>query len=149
MSDSSLRLIPTQPTFRPTPKAAESARALLSKLVPNANEVGAQFLDEVEFVDSGQNWAGVKCPHCGHDLEDWWLEAMDTAAESSFTDLAVQTPCCAFQTSLNDLNYVRPAGLCSFVLEAMNPNVSDFPADQIGQIEAAIGCPMRVIWCHL
>ena len=39
---------------------------------------------------------------------EWWAEQMPLAGESSFTDLALTTPCCGTRTNLNDLGYEWP-----------------------------------------
>jgi hypothetical protein len=46
---------------------------------------------------------------------------MDASYRSAFEDLAVRTPCCHTDTTLNELDYDWPAGFARFVLEARNP----------------------------
>lgn len=145
MSDSSLVFIPTQPTFRPTPEVAETARTLLATFLSASDEVECEFTDEVEFVDAGENWSGVKCPFCGTDVEDWWFESMDAASAAGFTNLAVKMPCCRRPSSLNDLNYVWPAGFSVFRLEALNPSVEGLADEQRRQLESCLGWPLRQI----
>ncbi len=145
MSDSWLQFIPADPWQRPSPEAAARARALLASFAPAADAVDVAFKNEVEFFAPGENWSGVACPACGADLEDWWNEAMNTAYGNAFEDLAVATPCCGAATSLNDLNYVWPAGFGRFVLEAMNPDIGDTTPEQDRRLAECLGLPLRKI----
>jgi len=74
---------------------------------------------------------------------------MDLASKANFADLNTKTTCCQALVSLNDLNYIWPAGFGSFVLEAMNPNVADLQPTQETQLQAVLGCNLRKIWLHL
>ena len=104
MSDSYLRYVPVNPTFRPSSTAANAAQELLSGFLPDAEDISFELLEDVEFIDAGSNWSGVRCPSCNADIESWWEEAMSTAAERRFEKLAVCTPCCGTQTSLESLH---------------------------------------------
>ncbi|TPJ22771.1 hypothetical protein [Mesorhizobium sp. B2-7-2] len=101
------------------------------------------------FFDAGANTESVYCAFGGSELEDWWGNAMDQAAVSDFSDLAIVTPCCSKSTSLNDLRYVWPAafGMCS--LTVVNPGATTLCAEERRRIEQAIGSPLKVIWQHL
>src|SRR5438067_3871808 len=110
MSSTHLRLIPTDPTFVPEAAAQQSARALLTSLLPKAWRVSATATEEVEFVDQGENFVNLSCPACGAGLDDqgpdrWWYDAMDRAYQARFRDLMVTMPCCGARRSLNDLHY--------------------------------------------
>lgn len=74
---------------------------------------------------------------------------MNLAAKGNFSDLNSTTICCQASVSLNDLNYVWPAGFGSFVLEAMNPDMADLQPGQEAQLSALLGCHLRKIWVHL
>jgi len=149
MSDNWLQFVPANPTFQPSPEAAESARAILTSLVPEAEDVTVSFKDSVEFFDPGRNWSGVECSACGADAEPWWQEAMAAAFDNGFADLSVVAKCCGAPLSLNELRYVSPAAFGSFLLEAMNPNVHDLSATQEQQLSAALGCNLTKIWVHI
>jgi len=149
MSDNWLRYVPTDPQFQPSASAAKAAEALLLSFVPQAEEVRSRFTEFVGFVDPGANWSGVFCPLCGTDVETWWGDAMSTAAEADFTNLAVQVPCCHATTSLNELRYVWPAAFGRYVLEAMNPNVKDLSAQRSELLSVALGCSVREIPVHI
>jgi hypothetical protein len=149
MSDNWIQFIPHDPTYQPSRSAAESARELLSSFVPDADEVVFKFTDTVEFIHPGGNWSGVKCPNCGADAEPWWKDAMDTAYKTRFANLKVTAACCGASVSLNELNYVWPAGFAKFVIEAMNPNVEDLTDAQVQQLSKCLACDLRRIWVHI
>jgi len=149
MSDNWLKFIPDKPTFQPNPEAAEYARSLLASFVPKADNISIEFNEFVTFFDPGANWSGVKCPMCGADVEEWWQEVMGVAAEKDFQDLLVITSCCGNEISLNNLQYVWPAAFGRFVLEAKNPNITDFSFIQQDQLEKILGCTLRQVWMHL
>src|SRR5262245_21401254 len=149
MSDNWLQFIPSDPRYQPTREAASRARALLASFTPRADEINAEFKTAIEFFHPGGNWSGVKCPVCRADAEELWQSAMDLASIAGFADLNTTTRCCRASVSLNDLNYISPAGFGSFVLEAMNPDVSDLQPSQEAQLQAVLGCNLRKIWLHL
>ena len=149
MSDNWLRHVPADPWFRPSAVAAEHAKTLLSSFVPHAEEVTAAFLESVEFIDPGTDWSGVRCPSCGADAESWWEGTVSTAAAAGFSSLSVVAPCCGAAASLNELSYVWPAAFGSFVLEAMNPNVTALSPSQIQELGCVLGCSVREIAQHL
>ncbi|MBI3968757.1 MAG: hypothetical protein HY329_24235 [Chloroflexi bacterium] len=51
--------------------------------------------------------------------------------------------------SLNDLTYERQVGFARFILEVVNPGVLRLADEAIAQLEATLGCDLRVIWAHL
>ncbi|TPI44067.1 hypothetical protein FJW05_22135 [Mesorhizobium sp. B2-9-1] len=149
MSDNYLHMVPDDPYWRPDRTAAEKAANLVRGLFPQAEHVGIEYKEAVTFFDAGANTESVYCAFCGSELEDWWGNAMDQAAVSDFSDLAIVTPCCSKSTSLNDLRYVWPAafGMCS--LTVVNPGATTLCAEERRRIEQAIGSPLKVIWQHL
>jgi hypothetical protein len=150
MSDNWLMFIPIDPEMLPSRAAADRSVELLRTFAPEARgEVLATFAEKTEFHSGGANWSGVNCPKCKTDIEDWWKDAMDNASESAFNNLSVTTPCCGHSTTLNDLDYVWPAGFARFVLEAMNPNISQTTEDQDRALSEALGLKLRKIWMHI
>jgi hypothetical protein len=149
MSDNWLRFVPADPQYLPSPEAANNARNLLAAFTQHADAVTAKFKESVEFFDPGGNWSGVCCHICGADAEPWWQAVMDTAWDTHFSNLTVIASCCGASVSLNELRYVWPAGFARFVLEAMNPNISDLTAAEQGMLQETLGCPLRRIWVHI
>lgn len=150
MSDNWLMFIPADPNVLPTTGAAENAAQLLKTFLPDAyGEVSAQFSEQMEFHNGGANWSGVKCAECGANVDEWWGDAMDRAWKSRFENLGAVTPCCGHATTLNDLNYVWPAGFSRFVLKAMNPNIRQTTSEQDEALSRALGFALRKVWMHI
>lgn len=144
MSDHVLQLIPTRPDFVPGAEARAGARERLARALPHAEAISATVWDAVQFVDPGANLESVRCPHCRAELElDWWQEAMGRAHEQRFEALALTLPCCGAGSSLDALDYDRPAGFARFVLEARNPGVPDLSDRVLRELEAELGCSLR------
>jgi hypothetical protein len=149
MSDNWLQFVPRDPRFRPSAESAERAVELLGSFLPFAEDITAEFKEDIEFFHPGGNWQGVRCPACGADAEEWWSEAVDQAASSHFDNLTVVAPCCGAATSLDELDYVWPAAFGQFVLEAMNPNVRDTTPEQDAELAKVLGTPFRKVWLHI
>jgi hypothetical protein len=149
MSDNWLCYVPSDPLFQPSVSAAESAKALLHSLLPEAEKLTAEFSKNPAFIDPGGNWSGVLCPACGADAEPWWGEAVSAAFEHDFSSLETVAQCCQAKMSLNNLNYVWPAAFGRFLLDAMNPNVERLSAAQLELLGATLGCSVREVPRHL
>ena len=149
MSDNWLQFVPVNPKYQPSRQAAEKAKLLLATFVPRAKEVNVEFTDNIRFFNPCGNWSGVNCPACGQNANAWWGNAMDQAFHGQFTELEVKTPCCGATVSLNEMDYIWPAAFGSFVLEAMNPNVTDLTAVQEQQLAFCLGCKLLKVWVHI
>ncbi|MGW1501690.1 hypothetical protein ACWCQW_24455 [Streptomyces mirabilis] len=100
------------------------------------------------FIDPGENWCGVRCPVCSSDIEDWWGNAMDTAAlpDGYFDALAVTMPCCSAQTDLNSLDYVEAAGFASYSLVTTDPECElPLPPASLQALEDLLGTDLRQV----
>jgi len=149
MSEHFIILIPTIPTFVPADGLLEKAKYLLAQFLPGAEEIEAVIADEVKFVDQGENFERVCCPGCSSELQTaWWQQAMDKAYETKFRNLNLVTPCCGLTTSLNDLDYRRPAGFARCRLSARGPKQNEIPLEQLYQLEQILGTNLRQIWVH-
>jgi len=130
----------------PDADAQSSAASLLRDAFPRANHVDVRTEHAVTFVDAGANFETVSCPQCANELEqDWWGDAMDRAAESTFADLAVTLPCCGASSSLNDLRYEMPQGFARFVIDILNPGVADIPASLTARLCEVLHCKVRFV----
>ncbi|MFI5726894.1 hypothetical protein [Streptomyces cyaneofuscatus] len=149
MSITLLHLIPKDPHFSPAPAASEAAQARLRQLVPEA--LGGYDVWDIPgtaFIDPGENWCGVRCPVCGSDIEDWWGDAMDTAAlpDGYFDALAVTMSCCSAQTDLNALDYVEAAGFARYSLVTTDPECElPLPPASIQALEDLLGTDLRQV----
>ncbi len=148
MSDNWLSYVPADPTWQPSDEVAERAAKLLKTIVPAADEVKYE-LSDVQFIDAGANWSGVRCPYCHADLEGWWGDAMSDAFKNGPATLSVTTPCCKKPSSLNDLDYVWPVAFGRFVLSAQNPNVKNTTSEQDQSLEECLGTKLRKVWTHI
>jgi hypothetical protein len=135
--------------YIPAADAQESARGLLASFVPDADEVIIEVNDQIGFHSGSANYSGASCPVCGKDVQPWFFDTLDERYHDGFNDFEVITPCCGAAISLNDLNFVWPAGFSRFALDAMNPNVYDLSLAQIEELEGIIGCKLRRIWTHI
>lgn len=150
MSDDYLRLVPADPTWQPSEETAQRCAELLRSFYPSADEISAEFPGAIAFFDSGSNLGNIYCPACGQSVQAWWPDAMDRAYETAFQNLAVRTPCCGAETSLNDLRYDWPSAFGRFALEIRNPGLPTVPGEQRhAALEDCLGTSLRIVWCHL
>jgi hypothetical protein len=164
MSSHYLRFIPEDPRFVPTSEEEELALSRLRAFMPR-DKVTAERFGLIRFVDQGENFERILCPHCRAEISsaDWgkWLDRAAAASPpgsraryaSGFADLTGPTPCCGRASDLNSLVYECPAGFASFMLEVENPHNRDFVdgflADEAAaSIAEALGCPVRQILSH-
>lgn len=149
MSDSHLRLLPTDPTWRPRPEAAERAVTTLEALIPEADHVEMKLYDEIRFIDPGANFERLSCPACRTELAmDWWSERMEQASAGSFRDRDVTTPCCGIRTSLDDLLYDWPAGFARAELSVLNPGRSSLDEAELARVADALGQQLAQVMAH-
>lgn len=149
MSDSILRIIPSEPAFVPGVDARQSVASLLREAFPQAGGVDVRVEDDVGFVDAGENFGAIFCPQCRRELvPEWWADAMDRAAASRFVDLTVKTPCCGHAVSLNDLRYEMPQGFARCVVEVTNPDAAELPPGFEARLRDLLGCQLRFVWAH-
>lgn len=149
VSDNYLRLIPTEPTWRPDPEASQRAVATLSALAPGADSVKVELFDEVTFIDQGTNFERLSCPACQAELDmEWWHEQVERAGDAGFTDLNVTTPCCRAGTNLNDLLYDWPAGFARAELSVLNPQCDWLDDAELEQVAVELGHPLRQVMAH-
>ena len=154
MSDNWIRLIPTSPSWQPDSAAAESAVEYVSGLFAgpgdSADEVEAEFYDEVALIDSGVNTASFTCSVCSAVTEvDWVIKVVDERSED-LNDLNVQLPCCDAEASLDDLDYDWPMGFARFEIGVLNGTraryeLDEFELDEVGKL---LGHPVRQVLAH-
>jgi hypothetical protein len=140
-----LILIPTDPAYIPGEEQAEAGADALEALLPRAEEVTYDMFDDVRFIDAGEAFEAITCPLCGKDAQAWWEGAMDQAAETEFEELALVAACCGGSTNLNALTYQPAAAFARFTLVATNAGVGKLAPEALSQVEAALGCAVRVV----
>lgn len=157
MSSDVISIIPTDPQWAPGEPEAAAARAVVAAIYPGAGAVDATVDDDPVFVDQGENFESVHCPHCAARMTiGWWHERMDEAWTSRCRVLDVRMPCCGRNSTLNDLDYRWPAGFARFVVRVRdprrpgtgNPHVIDathLNDAELDAVAAALGHPVRQV----
>jgi len=147
MSDNWIILIPENPETIPVQAQQQHALQAFQRLAPKSDKIEMEVSKELRFIDCGQNFERVRCSACGKELEEnWWNERMNEEFESGLFLKEMELPCCGVKRTLHDLRYEWPQGFARFSLEAMNPNLGKLSLDQVTSLEAALGCPLRVIY---
>ena len=101
-------------------------------------------------VDCGVNLERITCPHCGGSLDtDWWSDLLEEHAESGFTTLVTEVPCCGAATSLDALDYDWPCGFARFEIAVWNPERRWFSAEDLTALGDVLGHPVRQIRAHI
>lgn len=150
MSDNRLTLIPVDPTFVPDSRAERAALETLRPLVPDAEDIVVRRSELSVFVGAGTNFESVACPMCSADIPvRWWQAAMDNAATGDFKQLAVMTPCCAAESTLNDLAYNWPQGFARWTLEVMNPARGRLTGSEFRDLSQSARLELREVWTHI
>ena len=147
MSSNILKIIPTDPSFVPGNTNQQKAKIYLSKLF-NQEDIEFKITDAIEFIDQGSNFERVSCNFCGADIETTaWQNAMDSAFLKKFTNLSFTSPCCNKLTSLNDLNYISPAGFAKFVINISDAK-NEIDVNNFKVLQEFLGTPLRIIIVH-
>ena len=68
MSDDWIILIPEDPRFLPDGDCIAEAHELLTKIAPDAYEIGNIYSDSIEFFDCGANLERILCPSCNSEI---------------------------------------------------------------------------------
>ena len=149
MSDNLMSFVPHDRHFVPDVSARERAVDMLRAFAPSADEICDNVSEEVEFIDCGGNWSGVRCSSCGANAEPWFGEELNRCyKQSHFRNLDAVAACCGAAVSLDTLNFGWPVGFSRFVLEARNPRLSnsELLREVHRTLEQTVACSLRVIW---
>ncbi len=145
MSDTILKLIPSNPTFIPEEENIIAIRALLDA---DFNQVEIGQTENIEFIDQGSNFGSISCNVCGQLIKiDIWQDAMYNAHGGHYKDLTFTTSCCNQSTSLNDILYHSPAGFAKFCIAILNPS-SGIDQYRLSEIERILGVSIKEIWAR-
>lgn len=123
MGSQILTLIPRDPWFLPSAGNIKKAMLLLSTLLPNNHGVKYAIEEIPLFLHPIEGYAGIYCPFCGQDIEDWSWEVMNAMYDENKFEVLVDLtlPCCHNHTSLNDLDFRDDTGFAVFRIEMWNP----------------------------
>ena len=143
MSEVHLRLVPTDPSWQPTPEAARAAVEVLRGITQDRGEMELELYDEVTLIEQSRDHGSACCPGCHHSLpRSWWHERLSHAAASSFLNLTVVTPCCHTVTSLNDLRHAYPTVFTRAELLVRDPE-RELTEDELTTLAQALGHAIR------
>jgi hypothetical protein len=150
MGFSCLRIIPDDPAWTPEPPIAERlAAAARDMLAWRSEQVSVGDRGEVVFVDPGELFEQIRCPNSGSVIDiGWWKSRMSEAYANGFTDLRVKTPCCGLETSLNDLDYRPAAGFARFIIEVRDLEYEYAQEEEMAELSAMAGRPLRQVSAH-
>ena len=150
MSDHLLRLIPSDPEWEPDEVALRRAvRVLLIPWRPTPSVWARPCTGRSCSSTRGDDAERIACPSCGDEIDrDWWAARMERASAEEFARLAVTTPCCGSRTTLNDLDYVWPAGFARVELRVVNPGRGWLAEEERRRVEDALGHPVREVRAH-
>lgn len=116
MSDSTTNIIFSDPIFCPNYEQRQSVFQMLKLYLNNNVEIEELCYEEIRFIDAGENFEKILCPNCNLEIDlTWWRNEMAQAYASQFQKLEIVTPC-GYATSLNNLNYIWPAGFTKYVI---------------------------------
>lgn len=69
--------------------------------------------------------------------------------DGSASSLAVTTPCCDTNTTLNDLIYNVRCGFARFGIAVWSPNRDMLTEEELARVGDALGQPVRQIWSRV
>jgi hypothetical protein len=152
VSDFSIVLIPSEPTFVPTEEAQSALRSLALKYLPMADRVSIEVSAKIEFFDCGENFEHIHCPKCSAavPMNFWssWMES-DYNPETGFRLSQRTLPCCQSVRALNQLAYTWTQGFARFHLEVRNPNIRRLPEELLVSFEKCVGSRLLEIHRYL
>lgn len=155
VSDSYIRLIPTNPGWQPAHGAAAAAAAYVASLFSGPDDavekVEYTFYDRMTLIDAGENTSHITCSRCGRDIGlDWLGDVVRANGGPSFDHLDVTVPCCGAVVPLNSLHYDWPIGFARFEVSAMNPTRPQYEldAEELAKTADLLGHPVTQILTH-
>jgi hypothetical protein len=158
MSDSYLRIFPTDPRFIPSDAATRAALCILKPAVPEADGIEVETYKHPAFIDQGENLEAIICSACGvrmklaaasDGVRAWWHNIANSLPGQNAAAIQVTMPCCGAIVPFAALTFHWPAGVASFELSIQNPNLcGPIPPEVMQQLEAALGCSLRQIMAH-
>jgi hypothetical protein len=152
MSDSYIRVIPTDPAWQPTADAAEAAVEYVAGLFAGPGDdvetVEATFHERITLIDAGEYMEDVFCPRCETSLGlDWFWGVLRARTGGRMVDiptaedLSVTVPCCGSALTLPGLRFEAPVGFARFEVCAVNGyrDTGDLSDDELSTAGAALG----------
>lgn len=148
VSDTWIRIVPTDPWWQPAPEAARAAASYVAGLFEgdglHVDEVEAEFFERVTVIDAGDNTSSVTCSACGAELGADFVSRLTEADPDGLPSLDTRVPCCGAVVPLTSLRYEWPVGFARFEVAARNP-LRDIPwleADELARVADLLGHPV-------
>ncbi|WP_433080078.1 hypothetical protein ACQP1P_41960 [Dactylosporangium sp. CA-052675] len=154
MGDFIVFLVSTDPTWQPTPEAAERTadEACRRCLIPDNMHPGVEvkFFTKIRLSHPHENLERISCPRCTGDIDLEWFERqtdLSSPNADGFDDLHLPVPCCGAIVSLADLRYDWPAGFSRFRITLWNPELGLID-EHVAELSALLGHELRIIHAH-
>jgi hypothetical protein len=154
MSDFAIRVIPTDPRWQPTDRAATAVVAYVAGLFAGPGDdverVEHTFYDRVTLIDAGENTTTITCSRCDGDIDPGWFFETAAGNRADPADLDTRVPCCRAVVSLATLRYDWPVGFARFEVAAINATRATYElaADELAQAARLLGHPVTQILAH-
>jgi len=154
VSDSYIRVIPTDPGWQPTQKAAVAAVAYVAGLFAgpgdDVEEVEHRFYDRVTLIDAGESTTRISCSRCDGEIGLRWFYDAAGDNEAGLGCLDARVPCCGAVVSLATLRYDWPVGFARFEVTAMNATRAKYEldAEELAHVTGLLGHLVTQILAH-
>jgi hypothetical protein len=154
VSDHFITFIPSDHLFVPDQAKLDAIVPYLKSVLFSDSEseewhdVNVTIRDTPQAVVGFENFSEVRCPFCNADVWDAWNKAVERATESAFRHHAWQTPCCGIVTTVNQTQGCWPTAFGRCSIEVSNPDEL-LATEMLDQVEAILGCGVRVVYGHL
>lgn len=142
------QVILKDPFQRLSPERQQAFLAMVKGLLSDSPKCKLEIDDSPIFFDCGGSLEYVRCPFCKADLDTVWNDWMQRWYEGDHNQLGIETPCCSKLTTLNDLDYKSPQGFACVGVRS-EWELIEISANDLEEIGAHIGAPVRLIWQHI
>lgn len=159
MSDTVLKLIPTDKRHIPPSATHQPALDILLRLAPNCECPRIAIYEQLQYIDAGENEEGATCPHCGQHMvfdslleddaeRDWFRNIVHQTEDEVIDGATTVAPCCGVAVLFENVRFDY-SGFAMFELSIDNPDV-DYPLsdEAMQQVANVLGCSLRQIWAR-
>jgi hypothetical protein len=155
VSDIVLKLIPADPGFVPTTAVGDACLRLLEQLVGPHDFAEATTFDEVMFIDAGECEEAGVCPGCHKEFvrgvrepgsHDHLFGDIRFIGGDSFDTFTVPMPCCGRTVLFRDIAF-RDGAFARYQVAVWSPeDPTPLTREQLAQLAAVLGAPVRQVW---
>jgi hypothetical protein len=163
MSETVLRIFPTDQDYVPTLEQQEKALVLLRRMVPFGMHE-ARAYEDLSFMDQGDYCETVLCASCsarvavnsltGSDVAVRWYSDLIEAivAGAPLRTFRTTMLCCGATVPFTSLQFHLPAGFACFELSVTDPCTEDerttLRTEQLSDLASVLGCKLTQIEAH-